>query len=377
MEFYTIIASAGIAIASFTILLIASKGQLRLPEKILICWLTALGLNQLYFLLIGIPGIKLPNWIHLAGIALVLVHSPLLFLFSKRAFSSGFSTKDLIHALSFALFMLTFIFVTSKYPGEITFSEGFIWFEKPAFPLNFYGLYLGIVAGSYTLAAFVYILKHKEYLSKTQSSEVRNVLNWLQHWILAAVIFFLLTYLIVELSVSYSHIERSLTFHLVSLFMSIYIFYISYWGIRKTDAFTKFNIADINLLKNVDDSNLDNEDELEELANELKYIMESEQLYLDPDISLSDLSKKIQLPAGKVSEIINKMLGKNFYDFVNEYRVREFIKRLTDDSDPNLSLLGLAFDCGFRSKSTFNAFFKRLTGQTPSTFKKNLENKSG
>lgn len=377
MEFFRIFASAGISIALFTIMLLSTKPQLKLPEKILILWLTALGLNQLYFLLIRVPSIDLPNWIHLAGIALVLAHTPLLFLFSKRAFSVGFATKDLWHALPFVLFISAFIFLMLFNPDEIVFSQGFIWFKKPIFPFHFYGLYLAVVAGFYTLAAFVYIVKHKRYLSKTQSSEIRNVLNWLQYWILAAVVFFLLTYLVVELSVSFGEIERRLTFHIVSAFISVYIFFISYWGIRKTNAFRKFNLLNFNLLNSDNIDNLSNEKDLEQLAVNLQHTIENKQLYLDPDISLSDLSKKIQIPAGKLSLVINKKLGKNYYDYMNEYRVREFIKRLSEGSDPKLSLLGLAFDCGFRSKSTFNSFFKRLTGQTPSAFKKNLEKKSG
>jgi AraC-like DNA-binding protein len=377
MELFTIFTTAGISIAIFTILLLSTKPQLKLPEKIIIFWLTALGINQVYFLLIGIPSIDLPNWIHLTGIALVLVHTPLLFLFSKRTFSPGFVNKDIWHTLPFVVFIAAFIPLMIIKPGEIVFNKGFVWFRNPVFPFHFYGLYLALVSGIYTIAAFVNICKHKRYLSKTQSSEIRNVLNWLQHWILAAIIFFVLTYLVVELSVSYNQIESGLTFHIVSLFLSVYIFYISYWSIRKTDVFRSFNALEFNLLRNECETGLDNEDELEELVIQLKLTIESERLYLDQDISLSDLSKKIQIPAGKLSWVINKKLGKNFYDYMNEYRVREFISRLTEGSDQNLSLLGLAFDCGFRSKSTFNAFFKRLTGQTPSTFKKNLEKKSG
>ena len=65
---------------------------------------------------------------------------------------------------------------------------------------------------------------------------------------------------------------------------------------------------------------------------------------------------------------VNKKVGKNFYDFVNQYRLEEFKRLLSDPKNRNLTLLSLAIDCGFNSKSSFNRHFKKVTGQTPSQY---------
>lgn len=104
----------------------------------------------------------------------------------------------------------------------------------------------------------------------------------------------------------------------------------------------------------------------------LKKIMEEEKLYLDADINMTSLAEKMQLSNGYLSQIINQREGLNFYDYINRYRVEEVKKYLTDPKYSNLSLLGMAMEAGFKSKSTFNLVFKKLTGKTPSEFKNQL-----
>jgi AraC-like DNA-binding protein len=102
----------------------------------------------------------------------------------------------------------------------------------------------------------------------------------------------------------------------------------------------------------------------------LTRLMEEEKLYLDFDISMTSLAQKMQLSNGYLSQIINQKEGLNFYDYINRYRVEEVKKRLADPKYSHLSLYGLALDCGFKSKSTFNGVFKKMTGLTPSEYRK-------
>jgi AraC-like DNA-binding protein len=73
-----------------------------------------------------------------------------------------------------------------------------------------------------------------------------------------------------------------------------------------------------------------------------------------------------------VSQIINSEFGKNFYDFVNYYRVEECKKMLADNSYSSKTILEIAYECGFNSKSVFNNSFKKLTGKTPSDYKRDI-----
>tara|TARA_R110000850_G_scaffold277086_1_gene422507 strand:+ start:255166 stop:255795 length:630 start_codon:yes stop_codon:yes gene_type:complete len=205
--------------------------------------------------------------------------------------------------------------------------------------------------------AFVTIRKQKRLLNQTQSGEIRNVLNWLEYWVTAAILFFVFTYLLIEFSVSTNQIDTRFTFQIISVFLSVYIIYVSYWAIRKTSAFQ--HLKPSILIEKTNPSNTLSPTEIEIIAGQIVEVLEKDKCYLDPDFSLTALSNALNIPSGKLSLAINKGLEKNFYDLINTYRVREFKNRLTQGADEQMSLLGVAFDCGFRSKSTFNSFLKR------------------
>lgn len=100
----------------------------------------------------------------------------------------------------------------------------------------------------------------------------------------------------------------------------------------------------------------------------IEQIFKEQQLYLDAELSLSDLATKLKTNVSVLSAAINQNFGKNFNDFVNEYRVEEVKRQLKDPANAHLSLLGVALECGFNSKSTFNRAFKKFTGKSPKEF---------
>jgi len=104
------------------------------------------------------------------------------------------------------------------------------------------------------------------------------------------------------------------------------------------------------------------------LKTNLLAYMEIEKPYLDPDLSLSDLARRMHTNPVVLSQVINTGVGKNFNDFVNEYRVEEFKRQVREPANAHLSFLGLALDCGFNSKATFNRAFKKFTGASPKAF---------
>ncbi len=111
--------------------------------------------------------------------------------------------------------------------------------------------------------------------------------------------------------------------------------------------------------------------ELPELAlwrEKLLAIMDEQKLYLDSELSLADLARRLHTNTSMLSQVINVGLGRNFNDFVNEYRINEFKKLALDESRQHLSLLGIALDAGFNSKATFNRVFKKSTGVSPKEF---------
>lgn len=107
------------------------------------------------------------------------------------------------------------------------------------------------------------------------------------------------------------------------------------------------------------------EDERAELHQALDQAMAVDRVFLDSDLSLKKLAEILNSTSNKLSWLINEEKQVNFNDFINTYRMEHFKQLALDPENKNLTLLGLAFDSGFNSKSAFNTSFKKLTGQTP------------
>ncbi len=109
--------------------------------------------------------------------------------------------------------------------------------------------------------------------------------------------------------------------------------------------------------------------EFSEIIETLKKVIEENKLYQNQELTLSDLSKSTKISERSISDAINQELRKNFFQFINEYRVEEVKTLLNDPKNDHLKIMSLALDAGFNSKATFNRIFKAYTGQTPKDFK--------
>ncbi|WP_273566968.1 helix-turn-helix domain-containing protein [Maribacter halichondriae] len=112
--------------------------------------------------------------------------------------------------------------------------------------------------------------------------------------------------------------------------------------------------------------------EIEARRKTLLAYMEREKPYLNPELNLKDLASSTNMTRAQLSEIINQGFNKNFNDFVNDYRVESFKRMLETDKQQQLSFLGMAYECGFNSKATFNRVFKKLSDTSPSEYLKSI-----
>ncbi len=102
----------------------------------------------------------------------------------------------------------------------------------------------------------------------------------------------------------------------------------------------------------------------------LKDLMQKEELYLDPNLTLKTVADRLATNTKYLSQVVNHHSGSNFQYFINNYRVSESKRQITDDTNHNLTLYGIALQCGFKNKSTFYKVFKEITGMTPREFQK-------
>jgi AraC-like DNA-binding protein len=121
---------------------------------------------------------------------------------------------------------------------------------------------------------------------------------------------------------------------------------------------------DHSLPENTGKSLLD-QGEIHSLLPRLAQSMQEEQLFLNPTLSLRDLAAHLQTTANKLSWLLNEQIGSNFNEYVNSFRLEAFKQKALDPANEHFTLLGLAFESGFNSKTVFNSFFKKAEGQTP------------
>ncbi|MCB1193196.1 MAG: AraC family transcriptional regulator [Leptospiraceae bacterium] len=104
------------------------------------------------------------------------------------------------------------------------------------------------------------------------------------------------------------------------------------------------------------------------IISKLQKLMDEEKVFLEEDVSLQDLAITLGITQHQLSQVLNERLNKNFYQFINEYRIREAQKMLLED--PDITVLSVAYSVGFNSKSSFNKAFSQYTGTTPLKYKK-------
>ena len=108
--------------------------------------------------------------------------------------------------------------------------------------------------------------------------------------------------------------------------------------------------------------------ELIQYHDRLEQLMSGEEPYLDPDLTLRDLAEILEIPPNHVSQLLNEGFDKNFSEFVNSYRLATFKSKAADPSQRHLTILALAYDSGFNSKTVFNTYFKKKMGITPRAY---------
>jgi AraC-like DNA-binding protein len=164
---------------------------------------------------------------------------------------------------------------------------------------------------------------------------------------------------------------------------SMITFFLGYFVIHEPDIFRLPQTAAIlegfnnSITQQIDveideDNPIEKEEaEIENLEEEMEKVstfMEKHKPYTNPKLTLVDLASRLKMQPHSLSKIINAGFGKNFFDFINTYRIEEFKRRVEDPHYKNYTLLGIAFDVGFNSKTAFNRSFKKITNQTPSSF---------
>ena len=287
------------------------------------------------------------------------------------------------HFLPFILYKLFYLQVFFMSVEEL--AAIFRQIEQNARPLHvaISGLILAIIGVVYMIIALVVFKRYSAKIQNIYSSLDKVNLYWLRFFTYTAM--FVWSIVLVESLLTISGVDTHRYFLVVPLLTSIFVYATGYIGLFKTEIFEQAEVrknlrqaheieARRSFLQNekkYEKSGL-SEEKASEMLKKLQQFMSEDKPYLNSDLTLNDLSEKLEISSHNLSEILNTQLNQNFFDFVNQYRIDEVKKNLADQKMDHLTLLSIAFDAGFNSKSGFNAIFKRYTNLTPSQYRQTV-----
>ena len=235
----------------------------------------------------------------------------------------------------------------------------------------------------YIIIAFMNLRNYYSKIEKYFSDIEKYDMNWLKKLIVLSLLIFLLWN--AEFWMSYIEIiERNPVWMLINIVLvTIIIFLTAYYLINKPDTSRETR----EMLDELEEENIKTErekyakqniDEImkKDYLNRIREFMAENKPYLNEDINIKELAGGIKIPSHHLSIVLNDTLNKNFYTFINEYRIKEAINILEDPENSRANILSIAYSCGFNSKSTFNSVFKKFTGRTPSEYRNSLIKKS-
>jgi AraC-like DNA-binding protein len=203
---------------------------------------------------------------------------------------------------------------------------------------------------------------YQKEIKKTLSYIEKINLSWLKLILFGYIgmwIFWIATYIIYAATNKFYN-----NLHFVGMFLLfVLVNIIFYKGIRQPEFF-----AGIEEKARYETSTL-TKTEKDTYLNKLTNYMEKEKPYLNPLLSLNDLSEKLAIMPKYLSQVINECCGQNFYDYINSYRIEEAKNILLNPENDRKTVLEILFMAGFNSKSTFNSSFKNFTGLNPTEFK--------
>ena len=297
-----------------------------------------------------------------------LILGPLVYLYTRsKCFNNfNFRKSDWSHFISF---FAIFIFFVAEYYIRIngvaqnsnTSVDAYTFFGFQIF-WSFFLVQLLI----YIILSYRILLQYRTSL-KTISSYTENIdFSWLR--LLLTVYLFHWFFDALQPILYLSNVTNTDYYSIAGIFSTltllVFTTFVVVNGLKQSSLFSRIEDK-----PKYADSPL-TEAESKKYLTELIEFVETSKPFLDPKLKLTDLSKTLSLPEKQISQLLNQKLGKNFFDFINGYRIDEVKDKLSKNGNGNSkTVLEIAFMAGFNSKTAFNRSFKKFTGKTPSEYK--------
>ena len=317
---------------------------------------------------------------HILGLmaGVVFLNGPLHYLYTLALIKPDFSLskRHLPHFILFVVFYAYFLFPFYLQSGDfkITYIQE-IEQHGPPLSLVLFSwavLFQGLI---YMIATFRALNRYSQAIKETFSTIDKINLNWLKTITVLTMIVWILGIIIEFLQIFDLNTPFQAT---TPIAIAILIYVMGYLGLRQPEIFAGASDAPTHLVeepespdpKKYERSGL-TKAKAEALHKKLIHLMETDKPFTYSSVKLGQLAKMVGATPNYLSQVINEECEQNFYDFVNGYRIDEAKNMIQDPANEQVTLLSIAYDVGFNSKSAFNTAFKKYTGMTPSQFRKN------
>jgi len=398
----------GIIISFFLALLLLGKKNKTLADKILFAWLMVIGIHLSLFMARSMSDNI--NYAFLLGVEIPfpLLHGPFLYLYTAAMTNQLPSNKNwgLVHfiipALSL-LMLLGFFMLPANEKVEVYRKKGAGYGTQMS--INHIAIY---ISGIFYVALCIMLLrKHRKNIEEQFSFTEKINLNWLR-------------YLVCGIGFIWLIVITSSDFWVFGAVV-VFILLLGFFGIKQVGIFTQtpevqdhrkdassatvssvketgnnlsnetFNIGnarfvaerpfseitldpllteeeDISIVKRKYAKSGLTDIEADRIHAELIKLMATSKIFTKPELTLTELATRLAIHANYLSQVVNEREGKNFYDYINSLRIEEFKNLVGLPENKKYTILTLAFECGFNSKSSFNRYFKKVTGLSPSEY---------
>jgi len=271
----------------------------------------------------------------------------------------------IVHFLPFIVFMSVSI------PAFFHGSDSRMVILLTGHSVLFNGLIWTALLVQYSVYLFQIVKLTHKYRSKAEQ-ELSNIeyvdISWLKTFLYAFLVVFAL--LAIMFAGALHNLSIEWMNQAVSLVFSVTIFVLGYKGMFQQSIFS--NADPVEIPPSIPSEAIKPRPIDENLSRNLLEYMEAHKPHRDPELTLTSLAKQVNMGRNQLSEIINNSVGCNFYDFVNKYRVEDVKQLFINSKFKDFTILAIAYEAGFPSKSTFNSIFKKFTGLTPSEYRNSL-----
>ncbi|MCU0461244.1 MAG: AraC family transcriptional regulator [Bacteroidales bacterium] len=359
----------GISQSFFALILVLLKKPRTTANRLMALWLSLICI-ELVIALLNSKVIEMYSFPFVS-----FTYGPLLYLYVKFMTQpeKKFNWLALLHFIPFIVFL-----VVSVVFRELPLMKDLRSFFAPDRFISLRIIYATMMFLSvtiYSTFAFIEISKHQAYLKTILSYTSGMItLNWLKVFSIGFYVTFLILFVLGGLNMIGDFIPFDpyfVVFGFIMAFTFIFSFYIINQPVIFGQEVKIINGDDKKETEKYSRSGLKDKQAETYLGKLIAYV-EEKKPYLDRNLSIQDLSDSTGISRHHITQILNEKHKKNFFTFINEYRVKEVITRFNDPKNNNFTILAIAFDAGFNSKTTFNSIFKSQTGMTPSEFREKL-----